>query len=67
MTNDPVYLSVLFIKFNIHGNFSSAVAQLVERLAVNEDVTGSSPVRRAEDFILNFRDRLGEFATHVGF
>ena len=25
----------------------SAVAQLVERLAVNEDVTGSSPVRGA--------------------
>lgn len=27
----------------------SAVAQLVERLAVNEDVTGPSPVRGADD------------------
>lgn len=27
--------------------YNSAVAQLVERLTVNQNVTGSSPVRRA--------------------
>lgn len=31
----------------------SFVAQLVERLAVNQDVTGSSPVGRALELILN--------------
>ena len=32
---------------NVIGHLYSAVAQLVERLAVNEDVLGSSPSRGA--------------------
>lgn len=36
------------LKMSLAGEIYSAVAQLVERLAVNEDVLGSSPSRGAE-------------------
>ena len=42
------------VRFSSFAPTYSSVVQLVERLAVNQCVVGSSPIRRAKKFFLTF-------------